>query len=109
MSVPDALSYINLKLKVFTRQSEYEKEPSFYEYASGVWLDEFYSHWIDEKLIKTHLNNGKLVCIVSPELHKRDYHKEWQEYKKISENLKAGDKLLLCTDYLDEAKEFFNV
>ena len=30
MSIPDALVYIDLNFNVFTRQSEYEKEPSFY-------------------------------------------------------------------------------
>lgn len=87
MSVPDALLYIDLNFNVFTRQSEYEKEPSFYDKACGVWMDEFYSYWIDKNIIKKHIDNGKLVCIVSPELHKRDYKKEWQEYKQIEKEL----------------------
>ncbi|MDN2816508.1 hypothetical protein PAJ50_08790, partial [Campylobacter jejuni] len=51
MSVPDALLYIDLNFNVFTRQSEYEKEPSFSDKACGIWMDEFYSHWIDKNTI----------------------------------------------------------
>ncbi|MEB2817350.1 hypothetical protein Q9Q47_05550 [Campylobacter upsaliensis] len=108
MSVPDALLYLKDGFKVFTRQSEYEKEPSFYEDACGVWLDEFHMHYIDEKLILEHLENGKQIAIVSPDLHKRSYEKEWEEYKKIITKHKLYGKIMLCTDKVLEAKEFFN-
>lgn len=108
MSIPDALLYLDMGFKVFTRQSEYEINPSFYDKACGVWLDEFHSHFIDEALILEHLKNGKAVCIVSPELHKRDYQNEWEEYKIIDQKLKENDKLMLCTDYPCKAREFFN-
>lgn len=108
MSIPDALVYIDLNFNVFTRQSEYEKEPSFYGKACGIWMDEFHSHWIDKNIIKKHIDNGKSLCIVSPELHKRSYEKEWQEYKQIEKELQIQDKLMICTDYPDKAKEFFN-
>ncbi|EAK9994160.1 hypothetical protein A9458_04775 [Campylobacter lari] len=109
MSVPDALLYIKAGFNVFTRQSEYEKQPSFYNEACGVWMDEFYEHWINEKIIREHLENNKKICIVSPELHKRDFKKEWQEYKEISKKLDNDDSLMLCTDYPIQAREFFNV
>ncbi|EKK0831083.1 hypothetical protein PKB33_001504 [Campylobacter lari] len=109
MSVPDALLYIKAGFNVFTRQSEYEKQPSFYNEACGVWMDEFYEHWINEKTIQEHLENNKKICIVSPELHKKDFKKEWQEYKEISKKLDSGDSLMLCTDYPFQAREFFNV
>ncbi len=108
MSIPDALLYLRAGFNVFTRQSEYEKQPSFYNEACGVWMDEFYEHWIDERIIQEHLENNKKVCIVSPELHKRDFKKEWQEYKEMSKKLKGGDNLMICTDYPLQAKEFFN-
>ncbi|WP_215728873.1 hypothetical protein [Campylobacter vulpis] len=108
MSIPDALLYLKDDFKVFTRQSEYEKEPSFYEEACGVWLDEFHTHYIDEKLILEHLENGKQIAIVSPDLHKRSYEKEWEEYKKIITKHKLYGKIMLCTDKVLEAKEFFN-
>ncbi|WP_232086808.1 PI-PLC domain-containing protein [Helicobacter winghamensis] len=107
MSIPDALGYIKLGFNLFTRQSEYEKNPSFYNEAKGVWLDEFHSHWINEQIIKEHLNNNKQICIVSPDLHKRDYQKEWQEYKEIEVKLN-GANLMLCTDKVIEARRFFN-
>ncbi|EAL7864934.1 hypothetical protein MWJ18_001567 [Campylobacter lari] len=109
MSVPDALLYLKADFNVFTRQSEYEKQPSFYEEACGVWMDEFHKHWINEEIIQEHLENNKKICIVSPELHKRDFKKEWQEYKEISKKLDNGDSLMLCTDYPIQAREFFNV
>lgn len=109
MSVPDALIYLNLGFNVFTRQSEYEQQPSFYKQACGVWMDEFESHWINENIIKEHLKNNKKVCIVSPELHKREFDKEWQDYRRIFNKLDNVDDLMICTDYPLQAKEFFNV
>lgn len=107
MSVPDALGYIRHGLNVFTRQSEYEPNPSFYQEAKGIWLDEFYTHWINSQIIEEHLNNNKKICIVSPDLHKRDYIKEWQEYKEIESKFKNAN-LMLCTDKIEEARRFFN-
>lgn len=105
MSVPDGLLYLRHGLKVFTRQSEYEKEPSFYGEACGVWLDEFKGHWINERVILSHIQDNKKICIVSPDLHKRDYLREWEEYKYIEQ--KFGINLMICTDYPEIAKEFF--
>lgn len=104
MSVPDALVSLNNDLNVFTRQSEYENIPSFYEEAQGVWLDSFIHDWIDEDIINEHLSNNKKICIVSPDLHKRDHKKAWLKYKKFSKN----NNIFLCTDYPDSARDFFN-
>jgi hypothetical protein len=106
MSVPDGLQYFKHCIKVFTRQSEYEKIPSFYDMASGVWLDEFQRHWIDQDIVKKHVQNNKQICIVSPDLHKREYKKEWQHYKEVEQEL-GIDSLMICTDYPEIAKEFF--
>ncbi|MDN5104885.1 hypothetical protein O8C79_06215 [Aliarcobacter butzleri] len=107
MSVPDGLQYLKQDMKSFTRESEYEKIPSFYNEAYGIWLDEFEGHWINKEVIEKHINNNKHICIVSPDLHKREYKKEWQHYKEIEKELKIN-YLMLCTDYPEEAKEFFN-
>ena len=109
MSVPDTLTYVELNFNIFTRQSELEPNPCLYDKAQGVWLDEFYTHWIDKKTIKFHLEQGKKVCIVSPELHQRNFLKEWEEYKQIDLELNPKENLMLCTDYIQKAKEFFNV
>jgi len=107
MSVPDGLQYLKQNIKSFTRESEYEKIPSFYNDACGVWLDEFKGHWIDKKTIEKHINNNKQICIVSPDLHKREYKEEWQHYKDIEKDLGINN-LMICTDYPENAKEFFN-
>lgn len=107
MSVPDGLGYLKNDLNVFTRQSEYEKEPSFYNESTGIWLDEFQGHWITKEVIESHVKNQKQICIVSPDLHKREYKAEWGHYKLIEKELGINN-LMLCTDYSEEAKEFFS-
>lgn len=106
MSVPDGLGYLKENIKAFTRESEYEIIPSFYDEAYGVWLDEFQGHWINKDVIEKHIKNNKRICIVSPDLHKREYKKEWQHYKEIEKELSINN-LMICTDYPEEAKEFF--
>ena len=107
MSVPDGLGYLKKDIKTFTRESEYEKVPSFYNEACGIWLDEFKEHWIEKEVIKKHIKNNKQICIVSPDLHKREYKKEWQDYKSIEKKF-GINHLMICTDYPEEAKEFFS-
>jgi hypothetical protein len=104
MSIPDHFQYKKLEFKCFTRQSEYEMLPCFYDESTGVWLDEFNDHWIRNEFIHNHLINGKEVCIVSPDLHKRPHAEVWQDYNKVSSN----DKLMICTDYPLQAKKYFN-
>jgi len=107
MAVPDALSYVQGGLMTFTRHSEYEVQPAYYKQAQGVWLDEFTGHWISDSIIEHHLANGKSLCIVSPELHKRGYLVEWAHYRDLENKLGIAD-IMLCTDYPKQAQEFFN-
>lgn len=107
MSIPDGLGYLKQNIKAFTRESEYEKVPSFYDEACGIWLDEFQEHWITKEVIEKHIKNNKKICIVSPDLHKREYKNQWQHYKEIEKEL-GIDNLMICTDYPEIAKEFFN-
>lgn len=107
MSIPDTIGFIKNNTKFFTRQSEYEIDPAFYTQADGVWLDEFNGHWIDDEVIQKHIKNGKKVCIVSPELHKRSYNIEWDNYKNIF--LKDSEhKISICTDLPEKANFFLN-
>jgi glycerophosphoryl diester phosphodiesterase len=107
MSIPDTIGFIKNNTKFFTRQSEYEIDPAFYTQADGVWLDEFNGHWIDDEVIQKHIKNGKKVCIVSPELHKRAYNIEWDNYKNIF--LKDSEhKISICTDLPEKANFFLN-
>jgi len=107
MSMPDALVSKNTGLTIFTRQSEYETKPYLYDNANGIWLDEFQTHWIDKDVINSHIKNNKKICIVSPELHGRNYKKEWNDYKKVETNFNI-DNMMICTDYPQDAKRFFN-
>lgn len=105
MSVPDTLNYINRGLKFFCRQSEVEMIPSFYDESLGVWMDQFYSDWINAVKIKEHINKGKYVALVSPELHKHEYKKFWEMLK--SSELYKSEQLFLCTDFPLEANNYF--
>lgn len=107
MAVPDGLLYARQQFKTFTRHSEYEPVPPYYELAQGVWLDEFNCHWLTEEIIAQHLANEKSLCIVSPDLHKRDYQQEWEHYKQIEARIGKG-RVMLCTDAPEQAQEFFN-
>jgi len=106
-SVPDALGYIHHKLRIFTRLSEFEQNPSFLKQASGVWVDSFKYDWFNISLLKKYLKAGKEICIVSPELHNRPYLKVWKMLK--SKQLRIySRKLALCTDHPLKAKEYFS-
>lgn len=107
MSVPQMVEFKDMGLRYFTRQSEVEPEPCMYEDAVGVWIDGFWSvDWITKDLIWNHLNNGKSICLVSPDLHgKTNYKDLWIKIKDF--NLNTAE-IFLCTDHPDEAKEFFD-
>ena len=107
MSVPDALQYLKLDIVSFTRESEYEINPSCYERAAGVWLDEFHSPWVDKKTIKNHLKYMKTICIASSDLHGREYLEDWKRFKHIESDLNI-DNLMLCTDHPQKARSFFH-
>lgn len=105
MSVPQMVEYADMGLTYFTRQSEWEPCPVLYERAAGVWVDGFQGDgWITEELINGHLQRGKRVCLVSPELHGRDPAGFWERLAAF--RVDCGG-LLLCTDRPDEAKRFF--
>lgn len=105
MSVPDMQSYINSGIQVFTRLSDLENESACLDFASGVWLDSFYSDWFKSDIVSNLLNSGKKVCIVSPELHGREYTEMWGEIAILKEER----DLILCTDYPLEAKKYFGL
>ena len=101
MSIPEMVYQHKLGLKVFTGMSDIIPQPIMYDKAEGVWLDCFNSDWFNEEDILKIKENNKKVCIVSPDLHKREYKPVWEKYKNIS-------NIMICTDYPTEAKEFFN-
>lgn len=107
MAVPDALSYLRQGFCTFTRHSEYEPVPAYYSAANGVWLDAFEAEWLDLSVLQGHLQAGKQVCIVSPELHGRPHATAWQHYRELARQL-SGAQLMLCTDLPEQAQEFFH-
>lgn len=105
MSVPQMVEYLERGIRIFTRQSEYETEPVLYQESAGVWIDGFEKlDWITEELLQKHIQNGKYVCLVSPELHQREYTTFWKKLRAMELEF---SKVMLCTDKPWEAKEFF--
>ena len=101
MSIPEMVFQHKVGLKVFTGISDIVPNPVLFEKAEGVWLDCFNSDWFGEKEILNIQKENKKICIVSPDLHKREYKDVWKKYKNVK-------GLMLCTDYPEEAEEFFN-
>lgn len=106
MSVPQMVEFAEMGLRFFSRQSEYETEPVMYGQAAGIWIDGFQGHeWITERLVGGYLASGKEVCLVSPDLHgNTDYRDFWAKLAGWDIDF---SRVLLCTDYPDEAKAFF--
>lgn len=107
-SVPDLYRYQLTGSKYFTRVSDIEPQANLLDKADGVWLDAFINEWYHTDTICNLLDEGKKVAIVSPELHKRPYQNLWQQLKQLIAHPKYN-QLLLCTDFPDEAKKYFNV
>ena len=61
MAVPDMRSYFEFDVPVFTRLSDVEKEPVWFEKAAGIWIDAFYTDWVCEQEIRRLLQKGKRV------------------------------------------------
>lgn len=120
MSIPNTLEDQRANLNFFLRQSEHEQSLQhlgrLYQTCKGLWIDQFEA---DERVlaynlcsIPTHIEAGKHICFVSPELHawgrKDNYYLEvWPKLKHIADDL-PGAPIYLCTDYPKEAEDFFN-
>jgi hypothetical protein len=102
MSIPDMIGYHKAGLRFFTRRSEIEQEPSMLAESAGVWMDLFYSDWITESEVAPYLKQGKQVCLVSPDLHKRDHQPFWENILKW--DCLHDDRLMLCTDLPEDAR-----
>lgn len=105
MSVPETVVQIRLGMPVFTRASEYERQPVLYDQALGVWLDAFVSDWYSVADINGFLQDGKRVAIVSPELHGRSHLPLWR--RLAQSGVKDNPALMLCTDLAEDARAFF--
>jgi glycerophosphoryl diester phosphodiesterase len=105
MSIPDTIGYLNNRIPFFSRQSEYEKKPVFYENCSGIWLDSFDGIWFNKEMVLNHLDNNKRIAIVSSELHIRDSEDLWGFIK--SNKLHPKENIILCTDKPEEAIKYY--
>ncbi len=106
MSIPDSLGYIKKNISTFLRISEYENYNVLFKSVDGIWLDSFNSDWFNESDIKDFLNRGKKLCIISPEIHKRDHKNVWKLLKES--NFHINNQVYICTDLPLEAKNFFD-
>ena len=105
MSIPDQVFQIKRGLNVYTGLSDLLKTPVLFDKSLGVWLDCFESDWYDSEVIDDLIAQGKKVCIVSADLHKRDTDYQWGIIKKCTSF--NSENLMLCTDYPEKAKEYF--
>ncbi|QYN43925.1 phosphodiesterase [Gilliamella sp. ESL0441] len=106
MSIPDLVCQVKNDLKVFTGLSDILRKPVMFSECEGIWLDCFNSDWYDHTVIDNLISQGKDVCIVSADLHKRDIAYQWSIISK-SKYIKSSN-LMICTDYPEKAKEYFN-
>ena len=106
MSVPDMLGWLRVGVPVYTRMSDVEPEPLLADRAAGVWLDAFHSNWWDAATIARLLDARLGVCVVSPDLHGRDHRPAWDLIAAAAE-VAGSDRLMLCTDFPQDAKEYF--
>ncbi|MHC8360872.1 PI-PLC domain-containing protein [Pseudomonas sp. LS2P72] len=107
MSIPDTRGQLAAGNPTYLRISEFEGRSTLMTSASGIWLDAFESdEWRIEELRRL-TSTGIKVCLVSPELHKREHRPFWQQLK--DSHLHTSDLVILCTDVPEEAVDFFKV
>jgi glycerophosphoryl diester phosphodiesterase len=108
MSVPDCLVSLNYGLTCFSRFSEYEPKSVLWDKCQGVWYDSFHGTDLDPEILDAVISEGKRVCIVSSELHKRSYQPLWESLSNLKLETLCSDKLILCTDIAETARDYFN-
>lgn len=104
MSVPDTIQQLARGNPAFARLSEYEPTvpDRFAQTVAGVWLDGFHSEWWTPELIEDWSVRGKTVCVVSPDLHKRDPEAAWRTLRGFP--FSRPDRVMLCTDRPEDAR-----
>lgn len=97
-SVPEILKYKEANLPHALRLSEYERDLPWK--SPFVWLDSFSSDWWIQNDVLKKLTAEHFVVVVSPELHRRERARVWDEVAtEISE---GNPNLAICTDHPDE-------
>lgn len=106
MSVPDMRGYLKAGAITFTRKSDVETQPSYYETSAGVWLDCFEIPYSPMEWVEEVVKDGKYAAIVSPELHGRGYQDAWASLKSKF-NPATEEKVMICTDLPSDALDYF--
>ena len=99
MSIPQMIIYEKLNIPFFTRLSEIEVNPIMLDTATGLWVDSFSGAYPSLEILRAPLDSGKLVSVVSPELHGRPAEPLWA----ILDELANEENLMICTDFPLEA------
>jgi hypothetical protein len=102
MSVPDTVQQLARGNPVFARLSEYEPAvPALWaDRVAGVWLDGFHGQWWTPEVVGTWAAR-KTVCVVSPDLHKRDPGPCWAALREYP--FADPERVWVCTDRPEEA------
>jgi hypothetical protein len=109
MAIPDMLVQIRRGAKILSPLSDVVPTAPMLEQTKGVWLDCFQSLWYSPQIIDKLLEAGNKVCIVSSDLHKRfdELEHQWRMVRDC--RYFNSEKLLICTDKLEECMDFFNL
>lgn len=105
MSIPDTRMQISAGNPTYVRYSEVEQTPAYLDNAVGIWLDAFETDDWRIPVGAEFLHKSKHVCLVSPELHKRPHLPFWT--KLLHSDVTAHERLILCTDFPEQARDFF--
>jgi glycerophosphoryl diester phosphodiesterase len=107
MSVPDTLAYVRAGARVLIRRSEVESHPELEAHSVGIWVDELTRPWLDAVKLQALLADGRMVCVVSAELHGREREAQWRELITGRGLAASPAGFYLCTDFPDAGAEAF--
>ena len=106
MSLPELWKSRNYYDNVFAGISDIFNIDYKIKNFRGFWVDSFIDEqWITNEQIKKWLEDDYQLCIVSPELHRRDYLNFWKKIKSF--DCINDKRIMICTDKPNEALEFF--
>lgn len=104
MSVPDMRHYLKLGIPTFARLSDAEPYISYGDQVQGLWLDALESEDAMKQQFEEAMLQGKEICIVSSELHRRPYEALWAWLLPHA----VEPNLMICTDFPEGADRYFN-
>ena len=95
-SVPEQYKYVQNRIPIADRLSEFERTINFD--SKWVWLDSFEFDWwgCDSQVREILTDSNKLIIFVSPELHGRNNEKSWLKFRQLSSE---GFNFGVCTDF----------